>query len=139
MRGAGTRLVLAALLSPVGLFPALAVYMVALVARAGAVDAGRFAAGLGAGLLLAGFGVTFGLLGAVVVLLPGAVLLRALGVASVWTIAGLGLAAGLALAWLEGDGVGFALYGLAGLGVGAAFGLVAGPALRRSLPSARSE
>jgi hypothetical protein len=133
------RLVLATLLSPLGLFPALAVHMVAIAVSAGAVDASRLTAGLGAGLLLAGFGLGFGLLGAVVVLLPGALVLRALGVGSVWTMAVLGLAAGLALALGEGGGVAFALSGLSGLGAGLAFGLIAGPALARRRPASRAE
>jgi hypothetical protein len=131
------RLVLATLLSPVGLFPALAIHMVAIAVLGGALDASRVAAGLGAGLLLAGFGLGFGLLGAVVVLLPGALILRAFGVGRVWTMAALGLAAGLALALWEGTGLAFALYGLSGLGVGSAFGLIAGPALARQRPAAR--
>lgn len=134
------RLVLATLLSPVGLFPVLVLYMIGLTIWAGAADTGGLAAGLGAGLMLAGFGVMFGLLGALVVLLPGALILRAFGVASVWTTAALGLVAGLALALREGDRVAFTLFGLAGLGVGAAFGLIAGPALHRpSPPPERSE
>jgi hypothetical protein len=133
------RLVVATLLSPVGLFPVLVLYIVAIAIGAGHVDAGSLAAGMGTGLLLAGFGVMFGLLGALVVLLPGALILRALGVANIVTMTALGLVAGLALAFREGDRGAFALFGLAGLGVGAAFGLIAGPALRRPPPPTRSD
>jgi hypothetical protein len=133
------RLALATLLSPVGLFPALAVHMIAVTVLAGALDASRVTAGLGAGLLLAGFGLGFGLLGAVVVLLPGALILRAFGVGRVWTMAALGLAAGLALTLWGGGGLAFTLYGLSGLGVGTAFGLIAGPALARRYPAARTD
>ena len=125
------RLALATLLSPVGLFPVLALYMVALAIGAGVVEAGSLTAGLGAGLMLAGFGVMFGLLGALLVLLPGALILRAFGVANIWTMTALGLGTGLVLTFLEGDRLAGALFGLAGLGVGATFGLIAGPALRR--------
>jgi len=133
------RLLLATLLSPLGLFPALAFYMVGIVVGAGAADAGGLATGLGSGLLLAGFGLFFGLLGAVFVLLPGALILRKFGAARVWTMTALGLAAGLALALAEGDSLAFALYGLSGLGTGWAFGLIAGPALRRAHGPTRSE
>ena len=58
------------------LFPALATYMVAIVMGAGAIDLGGLVTDVGGGLLLAGFGLFFGLAGAVVVLLPGALILR---------------------------------------------------------------
>jgi hypothetical protein len=126
------RLILAALLSPLGLVPALVAFMIALVAGAGAIGTGHgMAAGVTSGLLLAGFGVMFALLGSLVVLLPGALLLRMLGVASTWTIAALGLAAGLVVGLLERGWTALALFGLSGLGVGVAFGLIAGPSLAR--------
>lgn len=126
------------MLCPVGLFPGLVLYMVGTAVGAGGAHMGALAAGLGSGLLLAGFGLGFGLLGALVVLLPGALILRVFGVANFWTMAALGLVAGLALAFLEGDLLAFALFGLAGLGVGAAFGFIAGPALRRPHRPTRS-
>lgn len=130
------RLLLAALLSPIGLFPSLVACMLALVVGVGGVSSAQsLAAGLGAGLLLAGFGLGFGVLGALVVLLPGALALRAVGRASARTLAGLGLAAGMAVGLIEGGWAAPALFGVSGLGVGAAFGLLAGPALGRARPS----
>ncbi len=111
----------------------LAPLLAALVAGAGgAIGSGYgMAAGVTGGLLLAGFGVMFALLGSLVVLLPGALVLRMLGIASTWTIAALGLAAGLVVGLFERGWAAPALFGLSGLGVGAAFGLIAGPSLAR--------
>jgi hypothetical protein len=125
------RLTLATLLSPLGLFPALAAYMVAIVIGTGTVDTGRSAAAVGSGLLLAGFALGYGLLASVVVLLPGALILRRLGRARALTMATLGLAAGLAVGLWEGDPLALALFGIAGLGMGGAFGVIGGPALTR--------